>query len=117
MNVILTKYRYYILLVIIDILFFGLFSPRESSFVIMPAFILVLLTTYALTVLVSKYFARIFPIKEGARKRFVLITTCFLGLLIALQSVGQLTFRDLLTLIPLIAVLYFYLSYLRSRQS
>ena len=117
MNALLTKYRYYFLLLIVDILFFGLFSPRESSFVIMPAFVLVVLTTYALSVLISKYFARIFAVKEGTRKRFVLMATCFLGLLIALQSVGQLTFRDLLTLVPLIAVLYFYLSYLRSRQS
>jgi hypothetical protein len=48
-------------------------------------------------------------------KKFGLIGTGVVGVLIALQSLGELTLRDLLMAIPLAIVLYAYMTYGRTK--
>lgn len=117
MLIIIQKYRFHILLLLIDILFFGLFSPNDSSFVIVPALVLLVLTLFVLLTLITDYVANIVTVKSRAKKRFIMTATACGAIILALQSTGQLTVRDVATLLPLAAVLYLYLSYLQSRQA
>jgi hypothetical protein len=44
-------------------------------------------------------------------RRAAMISGGIIAGLMALQSIGQLTFRDLFVLVPLISIAYFYISY------
>jgi len=116
MPAIIQKYRFYILLLLIDSLFFGQFSPNGSSFVIVPALVLLVLTVFVLLSAIMEYVAKIVTLKPKTKKRLTMITTACVTVILALQSTGQLTVRDVATLLPLVTILYFYLSYSRSRQ-
>jgi hypothetical protein len=111
------KYWKYGALLIADILFFGMTSPASSAWVIVPAFILIMTTVYVIIRLLVAYAARIVTLKPATRSKIILLTSVAVGVILALQSIGQLTIRDVITLIPFIVVLYFYLSFSKSRQS
>ncbi|MEO6513169.1 MAG: hypothetical protein ABIR37_00625 [Candidatus Saccharimonadales bacterium] len=113
---ILHKYRRYVLLGVIDSAFFGLLSPNTSAFVIIPAFILIIVTIFAILTLIVTYIGKMFVVKPKNQKRIVIMLTATLGIIIALQSIGQLTVRDVVTIVPLILVLYLYMSYTKSRR-
>jgi len=114
---IIHHYRRYLLLIVVDGLFFGLISPSSSTFVIIPAFLLVILSVYALCTLVVAYIGKMFAVKPTNQKRIVGMITASSALVVALQSIGQLTVRDVVTIVPLILVLYLYSSYTKSRRA
>ena len=109
------NYRRYIALIIVDVLFFGLTSPNSSSFVIIPAFTLVIINILAITDLLMRYFMQIIPIKDAIRRRVTVVVSVTIALIVALQSIGQLTLRDVVTIVPLAGLLYFYMSYMSRR--
>ncbi len=111
------KYRRYFALIVVDALFFGLFSPDADSFIVIPAFLLVIVTIYMTIDLVLRGWMRLLPLKKTVRQWITFIFTGGLSLIIALQSIGQLTTRDVITIVPLIALLYFYLAYNRGVAS
>jgi Ca2+/Na+ antiporter len=110
-------YRRYVLLAAIDCAFFGLVSPDSNAFVIIPAFILVMLSIFAILTLIVGYVGKMFVVKPSNQRRIVLMLTASIAAIIALQSVGQLTVRDVATIVPLILVLYLYVSYTKSRRA
>lgn len=110
------QYRHYLLLLAADVLFFGSVSPSSSTFVIIPAFLLIILTIYAVFAFLVGYVGKMFAVKPTNQKRIVLMLTASSGIIIALQSIGQLTIRDVVTIVPLILVLYLYVSYTKSRR-
>jgi hypothetical protein len=114
---ILQRYRRYVILAIVDIAFFGLISPDMSAFAIIPAFILVVVSIFAILTLIVAYIGKMFVVKPKNQKRIVVVLSASLGVVIALQSIGQLTVRDVVTIVPLILVLYLYMSYSKSRRT
>ena len=111
------SYRRYIVLAVIDTVFFGTISPNASAMVIIPAFILVVVTIYAVLGLLVAYVGKMYTVKPKNQRRIVVVTTVTLSIIIALQSIGQLTIRDVATIVPLILVLYLYISYTKSRSA
>jgi hypothetical protein len=97
-------------------LFFGFLSPNANSFVIIPAFILVTVNLFIFLNLFMHFFVRVVPLKEKVKKRIVIVLATSLSIIVALQSIGQLTVRDVVTIVPLVGLLYFYLSYAESRS-
>ena len=98
----------------LDLIFFGAVSPNAHAAVIIPAFLLVIATLWLLMRLAVDYLGALIPLSQGVRKKIIAVSVICLGFVIALQSVGQLTARDLAALLPLLIVVVFYLSYTRS---
>jgi hypothetical protein len=99
-------------LILVDAVFFGLTNPSKVPAVLLIAgFALIVVNLYALSLgLVA--LSRWYGISLGAHsKKIVLIITGFTGALIGLQSMGQLSVRDLVILMPFVAIGYFYSSY------
>ena len=100
-----------------DALFFGFTNPSKVATVwLMIGFMLAIVSIYwisrglvALLGLYSKVIRR-------QHTRLVRAFTISGAALVALQSIGQLTLRDLAVLLPLVIVGYFYLSYARAGQ-
>ena len=102
---------------LVDLLFFGLTDPsRVPSSYFIVAFILVAVTIYAS----AKGFCQLLKWYGMPIKRQQRVALTFGGIasgLLALQSVGQLTTRDLAVLLPLAVLAYFYFSYNPSAKS
>lgn len=98
-------------LFITDALFFGLTNPvRVASIFLMVGFALVLLTVYWLVFNFQKIAGFYMPWLTTQKYLSLTVVAC-VGILLALQSIGQLTPRDTL-LIPFAAfVVYAYASY------
>jgi hypothetical protein len=112
------KFARILALFIIDGLFFGLVDPRRTyALTIIVGFGLLVLTIYVLVDMLLGLLERIVTFPVMTRHRLHTGITMLLGLLIAMQSIGQLTVKDLLAIIPLVLVAAFYLSYQRKQAS
>lgn len=101
-------------LLLVDGLFFSLVNPRQAhAFVIIIGFGLVVVTLYALFDLLLALAERIVTFSARTRRRLRDSLTMLLALLLAMRSIGQLTVKDILAIIPLVLLLAFYLSYQR----
>jgi hypothetical protein len=99
-------------LIAADMLVFGMGNPHSAaSWVLIVGYLLLVANFYVLMLglvkLVSWYGL---PVRSH-RRRFVRITTGVFGGLIALQSVGQFSGRDLVVVVPLVVLAYLYFSY------
>ena len=98
-------------LILADFLFFGLTDPaRAPSALFIVAFILVTLSLYHLfrgIISIAKWYG----VTSKHSKRAATVGAAGLGSLLALQSIGQLTVRDLAVMVPLVALGYFYFAY------
>ena len=104
-----------ILLVILDGLFFGLTNPTNvNSIFLIVGFVLLGGSIYVLTQIVLTFLIKLgFKIKNGGKiAGFIVVLSC---LLLAQQSIGQLSARDVLIIIPLSVLLYIYAAYVRPR--
>lgn len=107
-----------IVLLLADALFFSLTNPSSvSSVVLIVAFALLLVTLYVLLELGITGIGLYIPGLKQQRRRLAFALTIVLGILLALQSTGQLSSRDALVIIPLGIVLYIYLTYFRPRPA
>lgn len=98
------------LLLVADGLFFGLTNPRTlASIWLIPAFVLLAATLYylckAVLVVLSWY-----GLRARRPKRLATTLTGIIVALTALQSIGELSKRDILVALPLVVLLYLYLS-------
>jgi len=101
-----------LLLLAVDAVFFSMINPtRAYAWVVIIGFGLLVLTIYVIFGLLVTMIAKIVPLSDLLRKRLVRAATLLCGLLIAMQSIGQLSFKDLLALVPFVLVLAFYFSY------
>ncbi len=100
----------------LDSAFFMLTDPnRVSSILLMVGFLLIVATIY---VLFDRLYliAQLYGLALGSKpRRFSLIGTIVVAGLVGLQSMGELTARDLLVVVPLAIIMYLYLSYGKSR--
>jgi hypothetical protein len=106
-----------ICLLVADILLFGATDPRSTpSFILIVGFLLLSATIYYLLDGILA-FLRLYGLAPRNRKRVLRTGTMVVCGILALQSMGQLSLRDLLILAPLTFLAYFYLAYSRdSRQ-
>lgn len=99
-------------LLVVDGLLFGLTDPvKLPSIVIVFAFGLLFATGYQVLRLLLTGLHGWLPLGEGRIKRIAAIVSGLMTILLVMQSIGQLTIRDMTALVPLLAVLYFYFSY------
>jgi hypothetical protein len=83
-----------------------------SPFLIVPFFLIFSLLAFALLALL-----RLTDIYAPKRRAIVLVGATIPTLLLVLQSIGQLTIRDVLTLGAIIALSYVYISRLMTASS
>jgi membrane-associated HD superfamily phosphohydrolase len=101
------------ILFVLDALFFSLVNPNNTyAIVIVAGYILLIITLYVLIDFLLAVSERIIPFSAHTKRRMAVATTLVLALLIAMQSIGQLTVRDILAVIPLVVVLSLYFSYM-----
>ena len=106
-----------LLLLLADLLFFGIVSPRDAaSPLLFVGFILLGLSSG----IVWYGLLRLSRIMVGLPKRGIRRLTLGLTLttvvLLALQSIGQLTVRDGFVILVLLGIFWFYSSYYRRKQ-
>jgi Ca2+/Na+ antiporter len=102
----------------IDVLFFGLINPTTSnSYVVILGCILIILTIYALVLIITRLAAIFIPVSAAVQKRFALFVSLLLAFMLLMQSIGQLSARDLIAILPLLVVLYIYLTYISKGRS
>lgn len=115
----LHKYRkpiYVTLALVVDSVFYGLINPRTAyAVVIIVGFGLLVATLYLIIDLLLALAERAVPFSAMTRHRLHVSTTMLLALLIAMQSIGQLTLKDLAAIVPLVLVAAFYTSYQRKQ--
>jgi len=91
-----------------DIIVFGLTNARSSpSFVLMVAFLLLAANFYYLINFLLG-FAWLYGLSVKRKRRLTAFLTAFFAGTTALRSMGGLNGRDLLVLLPLITISYFY---------
>lgn len=104
-------------LLALDGAFFTLTNPNQvDSLVLIVGFLLLSLTSYLLVsrlCVVSQLYG--LPLAKQSH-RVALFGTGVIAGLLALQSIGELTLRDLLVVVPLGIVMYLYLSYGKNKN-
>lgn len=108
----ISRLRNVLVLGMVDALYFTLANPTKGgSAVIIIACILLAVSLYVCARLAVTGVAWLLRV-QPRRGRFIALALSGLGMfLLLMQSLGQLTLRDVLVIIPLIGVLYFYMSY------
>jgi hypothetical protein len=105
-------------LFVVDVLFFSLVNPVQAhAAVVIVGFLLLVVTLYVLIDFLLAVGERVIPFSHHTKRRIALATTLVAALLIAMQSIGQLTVKDVLAVIPLIIVLSVYFSYMLKKQA
>lgn len=101
-----------------DLVVFGGTSPHNtSSIVLFIGFLLLSINFYVFLLGALKLVAWYGVSLGRHRKQFIRLTAgVFVGL-VALQSIGELSLRDVVVLLPLAVVAYFYLSYGRNGRA
>lgn len=108
----LVRFRAVILLMGIDGLFFSALNPNSSSsFIIITGCIVLAASLYVLCSGAMSLFARIGIVRQASARRLSIFLALFLAVIVLMQSIGQLSVRDIFALVPFACVLYLYSSY------
>jgi hypothetical protein len=108
----------YILIVMVaDFAFFCFTNPASvPSFVLIIGFLLFIVTLYILIRFLLRGVCTYLPSLRRTRARLAVFVTGIIGVLLALQSIGQLSTRDAIVIVPIAIVLYVYFTYARSKM-
>ncbi len=99
-------------LIAADLSVFGATSPQNASSIVLFIGFLLLAATFYVLLLGALRLVAWYGISPGRyRKRFIRLTAGVFSGLVALQSIGELSSRDVLVLLPLALIAYIYLSY------
>lgn len=119
MNKIISKYKLvlsFVFLLVLDGLFFGFTNPDNvSQIFLLFGFVLAGLTTYVFILLVLKYL-KYLGFKFKNESRISIILTIVIVIALALESIGQFTTIDLVTLLVFCLILYVYLGAISSNK-
>ncbi|HET8992013.1 MAG TPA: hypothetical protein VFN31_03210 [Candidatus Saccharimonadales bacterium] len=98
-------------LFLIDFLFFGsINSTKVAPFMLIVGLIVLVMNIYFLVYGVISLI-RLYGIAVKRKGRISLYSSIFLGILIALQSIGELSGRDLIVIVMLAVASYAYITY------
>lgn len=104
-------------LLVVDAVVFGGSDPQKvPSMVLIVAFLLLTATFYFLARGLIKA-AGWYGIKTRHPGRLAAVITVVTAVIMALQSTGELTGRDILVLLPFVVIGYLYASYGSKRQN
>jgi hypothetical protein len=111
------RIRVILILLVADSVLFSLTNPDNvPSLMLAGGFLLLTATLYCLALGLMAIAGWYGLSTSRHRRRFARITTGVVASLIALQSIGELSMRDVLVLLPLAVLAYLYVSYGRSNQ-
>lgn len=111
------KSQYLLIIVVVDLLFFGLTDPSKVPSVLLVAgFVLLIATFYLAFSVVLEAIDGGDEVLPKRNRNIVPISTAVLAFVIAMQSIGQLSIRDLLAVIPLAVLFLIYSSYLTKKS-
>lgn len=116
----LTKSRIIVLAVLasLDIIFFSTVNPTKApSLLLFAGFALLgcnLLGLWYALLWVSR---NLVSLPKGRIRKPTVVATIVSLVLLALQSIGQLTLRDVLAIAALTAIVWFYASYSRDKRT
>lgn len=95
-----------------DCLVFSIVNPHKSSAIwLILGFILLGCTFFALANLLARAFESYGEGVYKSSRRILRYAAALVTVLIGLQSVGQLTTKDVLAFVPFVVITYFYLGY------
>jgi len=95
-----------------DFVVFGLINPRNAAALwLITGYVLLGLTLFGLAGLAAQVLKGYGAATYKTGKRFLRYGTGVAVVLIGLQSIGQLTFRDVLALMLFVCIAYWYLGY------
>jgi hypothetical protein len=111
-----THFWYALAVLIADVIFFSSINASQiAPFVLIIGFALLVLTCYIL-IYVLLSIARLYGLPVRYKQRLALYLSGVIGLVVALQSIGELTPRDVLVLLPLATLGYIYAVYTTARK-
>jgi hypothetical protein len=101
-------------LILLNLVIFGLTDPVNSMpIVVILGFLVLSLDLYLIVRLVVRFLSLFIGKVQLHRHRLTTLFTAFLVVCLGLGSIGQLTWRDLLVVVIVAAVAYFYSLYFR----
>ncbi len=104
-------------LVVADLLFYGNTNEHSvPSYLVIIGFLLLALNIYFVSFVVLSLL-RLYGLPIKHKKRLAKYITGAASIIIALQSVGQLSVKDVLVLLPLTILGYVYVNYTKNRQT
>lgn len=104
-----------ICLVVLNGLFFSILNPNNvNSIILIVGFLFLGLTLYSIIELIL-YLIFSSGLKIKNRKRIAVFISILLVGLLGLQSIGQLSLKDILVITPLWILLFIYITYIRPR--
>ena len=109
----LTKSFFYKLagLLVIDVLFFSATNARTVASIFLVAGLILLIATIYYLIYGLLSLARFYELKIYNQKRLAGSLTGVCGALLPLQSLGELSLRDVLVILPIGLIAYLYVSY------
>lgn len=103
---------------VVDGLFFGLSNPVSApSIFLIIGYVLAVLTLGIVVHLVLAVVNLYIPGKRRISPQISQLVTVVLAIILAMQSIGQLSFHDLLAFLPIVLIGSFYVSYNRKRPA
>lgn len=103
-------------LIISDIIYFGSTNiAKIPAFMVILGYLLLIFSLYTL-LYYCLGFIRLYGVPINRKRRLAMYITGAAGLLVALQSIGELSMKDVLVMLPLALVGYMYLSYSRANE-
>lgn len=98
-------------LLIADLGVFGLTNATQvASYILIVGFLLLVVTIYCAAYGLAEM-ARLYGLPVKHKPRLATYTAVFVGLMVALRSIGELNSRDVLVMIPLAFIAYVYSFY------
>ena len=99
-------------LIVADCLVFTVVNPRQASAPwLIVGYLLLGMTFFGLAGLLASSLKGYGERTQKLGRRFLRYGAAIVAALIGLQSIGQLTVKDIATLLPLALIVYFYLGY------
>lgn len=103
-------------LFILDFAYFGTTNVSKiSAFLMIIGFVFLMANVYFL-IYKAIGLVRLYGLPVVRRTRLSMYLTGAIGLLVALQSIGELSLKDILVMLPLALIAYLYQSYMRTSQ-
>lgn len=114
---VILRVRTLVLLLAMDVVFFcGANPTNSSSLTVIIGCVLLAATAYSLLLRLARVLTAFVPMAERSQRRLTLFVTLLLMFLVLMQSIGQLSVRDVFIVVPLLALCYAYMSYISGRQ-
>lgn len=111
------RYWYVLGLLLADGLFFSFTNPTKAvSQLLIVGFVLLAVSLYVLLALIGRALVTYGGLSRATTTRVSRLTAVVLIILLGMQSVGQLSPRDVAALVPLVVVGYVYLAYARRQR-